>query len=82
MAGIGFRDTPSDSLYLRTTDEMMKEFEYLGDRAEEIVITNTNKIADMVEEVFPVPKGKFPPKIEGAEEKLRESCYSKAKSIY
>ncbi|MBQ6150769.1 MAG: PolC-type DNA polymerase III, partial [Mogibacterium sp.] len=82
MAGIGFRDTPSDSLYLRTTDEMMQEFTYLGDRAEEIVITNTNKIADMVEEVLPVPKGKFPPKIEGAEEKLRESCYSKAKSIY
>ena len=82
MAGIGFRDTPSDSLYLRTTDEMIREFEYLGDRAEEIVVTNTNKIADMVEDVLPVPKGKFPPKIEGAEEQLRESCYSKAKSIY
>ena len=82
MSGIGFRDTPSDSLYLRTTDEMMKEFEYLGDRAEEIVITNTNKIADMVEEVLPVPKGKFPPKIEGAEDQLRNSCYEKAHSIY
>ncbi len=82
MAGIGFRDTPSDSLYLRTTDEMMKEFEYLGDRAEEIVVTNTNKIADMVEEVLPVPKGKFPPKIAGAEDQLRESCYAKARSIY
>ncbi len=82
MAGIGFRDTPSDSLYLRTTDEMMAEFAYLGDRAEEIVITNTNKIADMVEEVLPVPKGKFPPKIEGAEDQLRNSCYERAKSIY
>ena len=82
MAGIGFRDTPSDSLYLRTTDEMMAEFAYLGDRAEEIVVTNTNKIADMVEEVRPVPAGKFPPKIEGAEETLRNSCYDKAKSIY
>jgi len=82
MAGIGFRDTPSDSLYLRTTDEMMEEFAYLGDRAEEIVITNTNKIADMIEDVLPVPKGKFPPKIEGAEETLRKSCYEKAKSIY
>ena len=82
MAGIGFRDTPSDSLYLRTTDEMMKEFEYLGDRAEEIVITNTNRIADMIEEVLPVPKGKFPPKIDGAEEQLRTSCYEKARSIY
>ena len=82
MAGIGFRDTPSDSLYLRTTDEMMAEFAYLGDRAEEIVVTNTNRIADMVEEVRPVPAGKFPPKIEGAEETLRNSCYEKAKSIY
>ena len=82
MAGIGFRDTPSDSLYLRTTDEMMEEFAYLGDRAEEIVITNTNKIADLVEEVRPVPAGKFPPKIEGAEERLRESCYAKAREIY
>lgn len=82
MAGIGFRDTPSDSLYLRTTDEMMEEFAYLGDRAEEIVVTNTNKIADMVEEVLPVPKGKFPPKIEGAEDTLRESCYARAHEIY
>ncbi len=82
MAGIGFRDTPSDSLYLRTTDEMMAEFDYLGDRAEEIVVTNTNKIADMVEDVLPVPKGKFPPKIEGAEDTLRESCYAKAHEIY
>ena len=82
MAGIGFRDTPSDSLYLRTTDEMMQEFAYLGDRAEEIVITNTNRIAEMVEEVRPVPEGKYPPKIEGAEEKLRESCYARAKEIY
>ncbi|MBQ3292155.1 MAG: PolC-type DNA polymerase III [Mogibacterium sp.] len=82
MQGIGFRDTMSDSLYLRTTDEMMKEFEYLGDRAEEIVVTNTNKIADMVGDVLPVPKGKFPPKIEGAEEQLRKSCYEKAWSIY
>ena len=82
MAGIGFRDTPSDSLYLRTTDEMMAEFAYLGDRAEEIVITNTNKIADMVEEVRPVPADKYPPKIEGAEEKLRESCFARAREIY
>ena len=82
MAGIGFRDTPSDSLYLRTTDEMMAEFDYLGDRAEEVVITNTNKIADMVEDVLPVPKGKFPPKIAGAEDTLRESCYARAHEIY
>lgn len=83
MAGIGFKDTESDVLYMRTTDEMMKEFSYLGDRAEEIVITNTNKIADMIDgDIRPVPKGKFPPKIEGAEEKLRQSCYDTCKSIY
>ncbi len=83
MQGIGFRDTPSDSLYLRTTNEMMEEFDYLGDRAEEIVITNTNMIADMVDaDIRPIPEGKFPPKIEGADEKLRTSCYEKAKSIY
>ena len=82
MQGIGFRDTPSDSLYLRTTDEMMEEFSYLGDRAEEIVITNTNRIAAVIEDVKPIPDGKFPPKIEGSETKLRESCYEKARSIY
>lgn len=82
MQGIGFRDTMSDSLYLRTTDEMMKEFEYLGDRAEEIVVTNTNKIADMIGDVLPVPKEKYPPKIAGAEDQLRNSCYETARSIY
>lgn len=82
MNAIGYKDTQSDSLYMRTTDEMLKEFEYLGDRAEEVVITNTNKIANMIGEASPVPKGKFPPKIEGADEKLRTSCYEKAKSIY
>lgn len=83
MTGIGFEEAGSDALYLRTTDEMMKEFEYLGDRAEEIVVTNTNKIADMIDDgILPVPKGKFPPEIEGADEKLRTSCYDRAKSIY
>lgn len=83
MAGIGFQDAGTEGLYLRTTDEMMKEFDYLGDRAEEIVITNTNKIADMIDgDILPVPKGKFPPKIEGAEDKLRSLCYEKAHSIY
>ena len=83
MSGMGFDDPGSDALYLRTTDEMMAEFDYLGDRAEEIVVTNTNKIADMIDaDILPVPKGKFPPKIEGAEETLRKSCYEKAKSIY
>ncbi len=82
MKGIGFTDTESDCLYMRTTDEMMEEFSYLGDRAKEIVIDNTNKIADMTEEFMPVPKGKYPPKIDGAEERLRKSCYDKAHELY
>ena len=82
MKGIGFKDTESDCLYMRTTDEMMGEFSYLGDRAEEIVIENTNKIADMTEEFMPVPADKYPPKIEGAEERLRESCYQRAYDLY
>ena len=83
MSGMGFDDPGSDALYLRTTDEMMAEFDYLGDRAEEIVVTNTNKIAEMIDEdILPVPTGKFPPKIENDKEILRESCYEKAKSIY
>lgn len=82
MAGIGFKDTNSDSLYLRTTQEMLDEFSYLGDRAEEIVIDNTNKIADMCESFQPVPAEKYPPHIDGAEETLKNTCYETAKSIY
>ncbi|MCQ2567030.1 MAG: PolC-type DNA polymerase III [Mogibacterium sp.] len=83
MHGIGFSDIMSDELYMRTTDEMMKEFSYLGDRAEEIVIENTNKVADMIDEgILPVPKGKFPPHIDGSEERLRKSCYDRAHEIY
>lgn len=82
MSSIGFKDTVSDSLYLRTTDEMLEEFSYLGPRAEEVVITNTNKIADQIEVFQPVPSEKCPPHIDGADEQLRESCYEKAKSIY
>jgi DNA polymerase-3 subunit alpha (Gram-positive type) len=82
MAGIGFKETGNDSLYLRTTDEMLEEFSYLGDRAEEVVITNTNRIADMTEEFQPVPAEKYPPHIDGAEERLMKTCYERAKSIY
>lgn len=82
MSMVGFNDTNSNSLYLRTTAEMLKEFEYLGDRAKEIVIDNTNLIASMTEEFQPVPDEKCPPSIEGADETLRESCYARAKSIY
>lgn len=82
MSGIGFKESGAGNLYLRTTDEMIEEFSYLGDRTEEIVITNTNRIADMIEEFEPVPKGKFPPKIPGAAEKLRKICYERAAMIY
>lgn len=85
MAGMGFKDAENgEGLYMRTTDEMMEEFSYLGEEtAYRVVIENTNKIADMIDgNILPVPKGKFPPKIAGAEETLRETCMSKAHSIY
>lgn len=82
MTNIGFSESKSDSLYLRTTDEMLEEFAYLGARAEEVVIENTNKIADMTEDFPPVPSEKCPPHIDGADEQLRNSCYDRAKSIY
>ena len=85
MAGMGFKDAENgQGLYMRTTDEMMEEFSYLGEEtAYKVVIENTNKIADMIDEgILPVPKGKFPPKIQGAEETLRTTCMEKAYSIY
>ena len=85
MAGMGFKDAEQgQGLYLRTTAEMMEEFSYLGeDRAYEVVVENTNKIADMIDDgILPVPKGKFPPRIEGAEETLRTTCMNRAHEIY
>ncbi|MDD7408901.1 MAG: PolC-type DNA polymerase III [Anaerovoracaceae bacterium] len=84
MAAHGFKDlSESPRLWLRTTDEMLEEFSYLGrEKAEEIVIDNPQMIADSVDVLRPVPKGKFPPKIDGAEERLRTRCYEKAHSIY
>ena len=84
MAGLGFEDAESgEGLYMRTTDEMMEEFSYLGDRAKEVVIDNTNLIANMVaDDIRPVPEGKCPPKIEGAEETLRETCLARLHEMY
>ena len=84
MAGMGFEDAENgQGLYMKTTDEMMQEFSYLGDRAKEIVIDNTIKIADMCDEsIRPVPTEKCPPRIAGAKETLRNSCMENAHRIY
>ncbi len=83
MAGNGFNDADNQApLYFRTTNEMLDEFKYLGDRAREVVIDNPKKIADMCDVILPVPKGTFPPVIEGADEEFRTMCMTKAKRIY
>lgn len=84
MAAEGFANADKQApLYFRTTKEMLKEFTYLGEeKAREIVITNTNKIADMIEKIKPIPDDTFPPKIEGADKELRQICMDKAISIY
>ena len=84
MAGKGFDDADlQPPLFLHTTGEMLEEFSYLGsEKAEEVVITNPNRIADMVEKISPIHKGKCPPVIENSDEMLREICYSKAHEIY
>ena len=83
QAGQGYKDAESQApLYFRTTDEMLAEFEYLGDRAYEVVVENTNRIADMIEKIRPVPEGTFNPVVEGSDDTLRNSCYEKAKRIY
>ncbi len=84
MAGQGFQDASQQApLYLRTTQEMLDEFSYLGDEtAREVVITNPNKIADMCEKIRPIPYGTFPPKIEGADEELTEICWRRTKEQY
>ncbi len=84
MAGKGFEDADQQApLYLRTTEEMLAEFQYLGSRkAEEIVITNPNKIADMIEKMDPVRPDKCPPVIPDSDKTLRKICYDTAHSMY
>ena len=84
MAGKGFKDADDQApLYLRTTEEMLQEFAYLGsDKAEEVVITNTNKIADRIETMSPVRPDKCPPVIENSDQILTDICYNKAHQMY
>lgn len=71
-----------NNYYFMTTDEMLEEFSYLGNRAFEVVVKNTNKINDLIEEISPIPKGTFPPIIEGSDEMLMKMTMDKAHEIY
>ena len=84
MAGQKFDDADNQPpLYYRTTAEMLSEFEYLGsEKAEEVVITNPNKVADMIDVVEPLPSGSFPPSIEGSEQLLQDITWKRAHEIY
>ena len=84
MAGKGFSDADEQApLYLHTTEEMLEEFAYLGsDKAKEVVVTNTNMIADMIETIAPVRPDKCPPVIEDSDKTLTEICYNRAHEIY
>ncbi len=84
MAAQGFEDFDNQApLYLKTTKEMLEDFSYFGERAREFVIDNPVKIADMVsDDVIPVPKGNYPPVIEGSDDMLRDICWDRAASMY
>ncbi len=83
-AGQGYKDADEQApLYLRTTNEMLDEFKYLGEeKAYEVVVTNTNKIADMCEQISPISEEKCPPHIPGCEQTIKEIAYDKAHKLY
>ena len=84
QAGQGYDDCDEQApIYLRTTEEMLKEFEYLGEeKAYEVVVTNTNKISDMCEKIKPISPEKCPPHIDGCETTIKEIAYNKAHELY
>ena len=84
MTGKGFDDADEQApLFLRTTEEMLEEFSYLGsEKAEEVVITNPRKISDLVEKISPIRAGKFPPVIENSDQDLKDICFNKAHEMY
>ena len=83
-AGQGYKDADNQApLYLRTTNEMLEEFKYLGtEKAYEVVVTNTNKIADMCEQISPISLEKCPPHIPGCEKTIKDIAYGKAHELY
>ncbi len=84
MAGQGYDDADNQApLYLKTTNEMLEEFSYLGmEKAYEVVVTNTNKIADMCQQISPISPEKCPPYIEGCEQTIKDIAYGKAIELY
>ena len=83
-AGQGFKDADNQApLYLRTTEEMLQEFAYLGhEKAFEVVVENTNKIADMCSQISPISPEKCPPHIDGCEQTIKDIAYGKAHELY
>ena len=84
LSGMKFSDADKPTpIYLRTTDEMLEEFSYLGkEEAREVVITNPNMIADMCEHIRPIPEGRYEPDLPGAKEELENSCWQRAHEWY
>lgn len=83
-AGQGYQDADNQApLYLRTTEEMLEEFSYLGaEKAYEVVVTNTNKISDMCDQISPISPEKCPPHIPGCEQTIKDIAYNKAHELY
>ena len=84
LAGMKFADADKETpIFLRTTEEMLEEFSYLGtDAADEVVIDNPSKIADMIEKIRPIPEGRYEPDLPGAKEELERSCWQRAHDWY